>query len=363
MDRQSTLFIVALSLGMWAAGTSVLQYTQWVAQKGYPLTMLTPGMNGAEILQGIRKLHEHYDQIVLIGYPPFIKDVIDEGTKQGMPWDKITIKLLFTGEAVTERSRDYFARSTGMANAYLDALDMYGSADVGLVAHETPLTIYLRRKAAGDSRLLSGLFAADRVPSVNQFNPYSRYFESEQGRLIVTSPSGFPLVRYDTQDLGGILSYGEIEQHMAAAGVDLAKVFEDAGISEKIWKIPVVYLFGRGMFSATIFGIIIYPEYVKYVLDSPRLQGIVTGKFKIATEETEANQQELRLKVELAKDVAPQEEYREKIVRTFAEELPKISTEYNELVLRVGSKAHPVVTLCSFGDPVYFPADVMRKGA
>jgi len=57
---------------------------RYLAQKGYPLTLVTPGNHKAKIFRVVEALGAHFDQVVLAGYPPFLKEVVDSGIAQGV---------------------------------------------------------------------------------------------------------------------------------------------------------------------------------------------------------------------------------------------------------------------------------------
>lgn len=81
--ERSTLAIVCFALGNWAGGLFTTYCCWHLARKGYPLMVATPGNNKAEIFRVVRELAPHFEQTVL-GYPPFVKDVIDAGAAEGI---------------------------------------------------------------------------------------------------------------------------------------------------------------------------------------------------------------------------------------------------------------------------------------
>jgi phenylacetate-CoA ligase len=83
-----TLGVVCFALGSWVGGLYTTFACRHIASKGYPLTLVTPGNNKAEILRAVRTLGPHFRQIVLFGYPPFLKDVIDAGVADGLAWPR-----------------------------------------------------------------------------------------------------------------------------------------------------------------------------------------------------------------------------------------------------------------------------------
>ena len=78
-DERRTLVVVCFPLGSWVGGMYTAAACRHLAAKGYPLTVATPGNNVDEILRVVAELGPFYDQVVLAGYPPFLKIVIDAG--------------------------------------------------------------------------------------------------------------------------------------------------------------------------------------------------------------------------------------------------------------------------------------------
>jgi phenylacetate-CoA ligase len=79
-DERTTLAVVCFALGTWVGGLYTIGCCRALAAKGYPLTVVAPGNNVDEILRVLPELGPHFDQVVLLGYPPFVKGVIDAGT-------------------------------------------------------------------------------------------------------------------------------------------------------------------------------------------------------------------------------------------------------------------------------------------
>ena len=83
--------------------TAIYQATALIAQKGYPITLVTPGLNPTEILRCVRELGPQFEQVVLAGYPPFVKDVLDAGRAAGLDWTPFHIKMIFAGESIADQ--------------------------------------------------------------------------------------------------------------------------------------------------------------------------------------------------------------------------------------------------------------------
>jgi len=76
-DKKRTLAVVCFPLGTWVGGMFTASCCRHLAARGYPLLVVTPGNNKAEILRVVRSLAPLFEQTVLLGYPPFVKDVVD----------------------------------------------------------------------------------------------------------------------------------------------------------------------------------------------------------------------------------------------------------------------------------------------
>ena len=148
--RRSVLVIDGFGMGVWIGGLITYEAFHSIAERGNPVTIITPGSNKKEILEAMRHIARLFDDIVLCGYPPFIKDVIDEGVREGIDWSRYSMKLLFAAEGFSDRFRSYVATKAGIKNVFFDTMNIYGSADLGTMAQESPLTIATRAEAAED---------------------------------------------------------------------------------------------------------------------------------------------------------------------------------------------------------------------
>ncbi len=157
-DRHRTLAVICFALGTWVGGMYSASCCRHLASKGYPITVITPGNNKAEIFRVVRELGPAFEQVVLLGYPPFLKDVIDSGLAEGIAWQQYRIKLVFAGEVFSEEWRSLVGERAGMANPYYDSAALYGTADAGVLGNETPLSIYIRRFLANHPDAARTLF-------------------------------------------------------------------------------------------------------------------------------------------------------------------------------------------------------------
>ena len=65
-----------------------------------------------------------------------------------------------------------------MRDTLTSIVSIYGTADAGVIAVETPLTVALRRWLAARPADAAALFGHERLPSLLQYDPYNRYLET-----------------------------------------------------------------------------------------------------------------------------------------------------------------------------------------
>ena len=75
------------------------------------------------------------------------------------------IKILLAGEAITESWRDHVLNRIGHPGDPGRVCLIYGTAEAGVMGHETALTTDIRRRAATDAVLSLELFGATRLGS------------------------------------------------------------------------------------------------------------------------------------------------------------------------------------------------------
>lgn len=300
IHKKTSLYIDGFAMGAWIGGLFTYQAIRYVAEKGYSLSIITPGTNTPEILKAVKKLAPYYDQIIFGAYPPFAKDTIDAGIAEGINWKDYNIKFVFSAEGFTEKFRDYIADKVGLKNIYLDTLNHYGTVDQGTHSHETPLTILIRRIARDNPEFRKAIFGdIIRVPTLTQYLPELFYFDCKGEDLYCSAFSGLPLVRYDLKDKGGVMSYEEMLEKAKQAGVDLVKEIKKAKISDYVWKLPFVWLYERRDMVVSWYGANIYPEHIREALLHPELQKHVSGRFVMTIEHNDANDPELHIHTEL----------------------------------------------------------------
>lgn len=345
-DRRSTLAVVCFALGNWVGGMYTVAACRALAAEGWPVTVAAPGNDVPEILRVVGELGEHFDQTVLLGYPPFVKNVIDAGRD----WERLDLKLVLAGEVFSEQWRDLVAARAGIADPESGVASLYGTADAGVLGNETALSVRIRRFLAGRPDLATELFGDSRLPTIVQYDPAARLFETApDGTLVFSADGTIPLVRYHLADEGGLLSYQRLMLFCRDNG------FEPGDGP----RMPFVYVFGRSLFTVSYFGANVYPENVTVGLERPGISEWTTGRFVLSSAEDDDRDRYLSVVVELAPGVSPTPERERLAAASIRAELLRLNSEFAHYVPAAAQT--PRVELRPADDPQFFPRGVKHR--
>ncbi|MBE9213588.1 phenylacetate--CoA ligase family protein [Plectonema cf. radiosum LEGE 06105] len=371
-DTKSTLAVVCFALGTWVGGMFTTNCCRYLSSKGYPVTVISPGTNKAEILRVVSELSPNFEQTVLLGYPPFLKDVIDTGIANSIEWQQYNIKFVMAGEVFSEEWRNLVGERVGSQNPCDDFASLYGTADAGVLGNETPLSICIRQFLAKNPETARNLFGESRLPTLVQYDPMNRFFEVipnstdsnsvnlnkgiSRGTLLFSGDNGIPLVRYNILDNGGIITYDAMLEFLAEHGFSPIKALSN---QRGIRNLPFVFVFGRSNFTISYFGANIYPENIKVGLEQPLISDWVTGKFVMQIQEDADKNSFLSVIVELAPQVEASEEKKQTVADSILTQLKRLNSEFANYV--PSEYQTPRVELLPMGESEYFPQGVKHR--
>ncbi len=361
--KKSTLVVVGFGMGVWIGGLLTYEAFRRISEDGHPLSVITPGVNKKEIFHALTRIAPAYDQLILCGYPPFLKDILDDADEHGIDWKRWDMRIVCAAEAFSENFRDYLLKKTHAKDPYRSIMSIYGSAELGTMATETPLTILLRRLALKNEAFYQKLFSeANRLPTLAQYIPELVSFESDEtGRIYATSGSVLPFIRYDIGDNGGVHTFEEVEAICKDNGIDLKAEIKEAGIKDTITQLPFVYLYERADLSTKHYGAIIYPEHVKIGLQHPDLEKQVSGRFTMFTEHDSAHNEYLEINVELQHDIEESEELRQKVTDYIVKSLCASNSEYHNNYTNMRERSIPRIVFWPHEHPKYFHPGIKQK--
>lgn len=363
IQNKSTLYIVGFPMGAWIGGLFTYEALKIISESGrYNLSIITPGIHKKEIIDAVRQLGKNFDQIIIGSYAPFLKDILDEGEEEGLKWRKYDLGFVFSAEGFNEAFRDYVIKKTGIKNSYKGTLNHYGTVDMGTMAHETPLSIMIRREALAEPKLYKTLFQrSDKLPTLAQYNPALFYFEEERGELLCSAYSGLPLVRYALKDSGGIIGFQDAKDNLSELGYSIESMAKKAGIEDTMWNLPFVYVYERNDLSVSFYAFQIYPETIRRALMVKKLHDHLTGKFSMSVDFDDEGQQKLTINVELRPNREESEKLRVKVRTYIVEYLLSESSEYRETHIMYGERVYPEVVFWPYEDKTYFKPGGKQK--
>lgn len=361
-QNKSTLVISGFGLGPWIGGIITYEAFSRVSETNFPLTILTAGTNKKAIFDALNEIGRNFDQLILCGYPPFVKDVLDEGLSNGVTWQDYDMRILCAAEAFSEDFRDHICKMTGIQDPLRGIANIYGTSDLGTMAIETPLSILVRRLALKNPDLYKALFPeVNRVPTLAQFIPSCVSFEEIEGKLFCTSDNALPLVRYDIGDRGGVFSFDQLTQICVEHGVNLAEEMRKSGIDKTVCKIPFVYVYERADLSTKLYGAIIYPEHVKSGLQNESLQKHLTGKFTMLTKHDDNQNEYLEIHLELKPGASENDTVHEEALAKIIASLLERSDEYRYLSGSIQERVIPRLQFWPHAHPEHFQQGVKQK--
>jgi phenylacetate-CoA ligase len=356
-DSIPTLLVVCFSMGIWIAGSYTTLGGIAANRKGLKMNIITPALDVDDALAVIKRLHKNYEQLILAGYPPFLKDLVDKGAEEGLDWTKLKIGYTPAGEVIGEELRDYFLKR---GTAYKDPskiTSIYGTVDAGIVAYETPLSVMLRRQVYKQN-LQENYFGRQVLPTLAQYDPRRRYIEVIDGSIVFTAYTGIPLVRYNIKDLGGTVTRLE---DIVPDDYEFQKSIVKAGLDIKTWARPFIYVHGRSDFTASLYAVLIYPENIKKALFKEEVTHHITGRFVMSIKYKKKLDQYLEILVELRSGQKASKETQSLVLNTVMETLDGDNFEYRKLKKSIGNRAVPKIILKPHNDPQHFPRHLNKQ--
>lgn len=361
VDKHTTLYINSFPMGVWIGGIFTYAAIRKVAEKKkYPLSIINPGIHKQEVIKAIKRFQGEFDQIIIGGYGPFVKDIIDDGIVAGIDWKKISLGFIFSAEGFSEDFRNFITNKTGV-HLLLGTLNHYGTVDLGTMSYETPLAIALRRTALLHPALQKSLFGVDgKLPTLTQYIPELFFFEEQNGALFCSARSGLPLFRYDLKDRGNVFTYAQAVARGSEVGVDIVTQVKKMGIPKSaLWELPFVQVFERSDFSVSFYAFQIYPEVIRRALE--KIKKSITGKFSMHSTFSKSAKPTLIIRIELRPNTKQDARLLKDIQTVIVNQLLKESSEYRETFKEKGATIKPSIVLLPYEDPQYFRPGTKQK--
>lgn len=361
IGNKSTLLVNCFSMGNYVAGVYVYTSAHLVAQKGYPLTIVSPGVNYQDTFNILTKTIDQYDQVVLCGYPPFLRDIIELGSKHHIAWKKHHVKFFFASEFFSESWRDNTLLLAGNTSPLIDSTNIYGTADSAIFTFETPTSILVRKLAVNKPGVQNDLFESNLTPTFVQYQPLLTYFEQTNNELAITSNSGLPLIRYNLKDQGKIITHKKLTNVLESHNINLSDEQEKTQIKQTFENLPFLAVTNRTDGAVSFYAITIFPEYIRSGLEVNALRKKVSGKFSLISQTNTAHEPTLIVHVELKQHVRINNALQQEVAQSIIQYLRTRCAEYSFLEKAIKERAIPQIILHHKGQSRFFKIGTKQK--
>lgn len=225
IDQRRTLILVCLAFGTWIGGMQLASASRLLAAQGrHPITVATPGLNIGEAIEIYARFGHGYDQVLWLTNVSNVQLVSALLQRRGLHPPPGQMSFAVVGEYYSETFREWVAERFGHPQDDPFCIwTGYGSADTGGLGVETRESVTLRKFLHRTPDVCRRLFDSEAAPMILAPAP-DALIETIEGNIVCTKDQLIPLVRYDTQDAGGVIT----RDQMRAAGVPDALCMDSA---------------------------------------------------------------------------------------------------------------------------------------
>lgn len=339
ISSRKTLIINGFILGSWVTGITFNEF----ASSHCPI--INVGPNCQEIIQTIRDVGHQFEQILITGYPPFIKELVDYGNSTGFPWKKYKMNFAAGGEDFPESWRDYIRGKSGA----LKIRSGFGASDIGILGGvETDTTVAIRRLADKDHRIKKELFGdVEDTPMLFQYPTNLFIHANDKKELVFTTilPEAVqPVIKYNLKDSGGVITHKEMQEKL-----------HKLKIKQKIkLPLPFLYIIGRSDGPVNFHAFLVYPEnIVNCIYKDKKIAKVSTGNFRLKKGLAKNHEPILIIELQLKKNAKKTVSMEKEFSKSFAATLKKVNGGYEATANRIGKKAFPKIKIYKFNDYPY----------
>lgn len=342
IDKQKTLFLNTFALGIWTTGVKMVKILSTLSEsKKYKFTSVNIGTNINDTIEIIKYFSSYFDQVIIAGYPPFVKEVVEVAFESGIFCKTTKMGLVLGGEGFTENFRLYLEKiSENYGISKPQIYSAYGTADTGIdIGYEQDITIAFRRLLLKNKELARKVLGNhSHIPHFFQYNPTNVYIEiNEKNELLFTSHGGIPLIRYNIHDQGGVIKINEIIDYLSINS-SRKKIIE----KYQPLMLPCVYVFGRSDGTIILDGANIYIEQIKHVLLKSRYNEYFTGSFYTQYIYDKKINKRLEIKIQMRRNI--NKKIPESFEKFFIKDLSSINSEFANAVRSNKNKVVPLLT-------------------
>ncbi len=328
-ENQDYLVISAWSTGPWATG---IKFCELMEKVSLVKNTATDPKDIVDTLKMFGKNH-HY---LLSGYPPFIKNLLDEQEKE-INWKDYHIDIITGGEGVP-LEWVYYVKKKLRSGAKI--VSSYGASDVDIgVGFETPLCFFIRELASRNGKLCLELFGQTELPMLFQYNPLMHYIQpivNQEGKpefeiTLLDDSTILPKVKYNLHDEGKKFRFNEmmniLEKHEPRF-MDKFTAAEHHSVD--ILNLPFLCIFGRSDGTLSFDGANVFPDQIQGgILKDKELSKII-NRFKFEKKYDKKHTVEFHVLMELKKGYTVNSKIKNKLARNILKHLQDVNPDFRE---------------------------------
>lgn len=352
-ENKSCLVVICLGLGSWVSGLQ----THWaLRQAGIEnngaFSVATPGIDFDSTIRFITELGPYYDKIFLISYPGMVRTLFESAAQRGITLEDYNIRLGLVGDNFPETWRGYMEKKLRIDpdKEPMGIWGGYGSADIGGVGIESPLSIAIRKAAMENAAFKEEVFGKHGdMPFLCRYNPAAIFVECAEGELIFSKMKAVPLLRYRISDSGGIIRFSEMLSLLERHSIPIESMPSDELLYPA--PLPFIFTYGKSHGDIVLSGVNIYSSHIREMISDKKWSSFLTGRFLMGKYHTEDFGEIFSIHVELVSGIRTVDIDRMELSREFQAHLRVISSEYNALCSMTESPEEylPEVTALPFG--------------
>ncbi len=330
ISKKKTLIINSFILGSWVTGITFNDFAS------AHCTVINIGPDPEEIFQTIDDVGHQFDQVLITGYPPFMKELVEYAQTIRFDWKKYQVGVIVGGEAFSESWRDYIQQKAHLTKVRSG----FGASDIGILGGlETDDTVFIRRLADKNPKIKKALFGdVEGTPMLFQYPLDLFVYTNEKSELIfstVLPETVQPVLNYNLEDMGGVLSYHEMQKRLRPFGIR----------REFALPLPFLFIVGRNTGPVKFHAFLIYPENIEDCMyKNKAIAHAVTANFKISAG-TKNYTPLLKIDFQLKKGIRKTQSMNKAFTALCTSTLQQVNQGYRSIYQRLGKKAVPHVTI------------------
>lgn len=352
------IFINAFALGPWATGITVSKLALKRA------IMFSTGPDKEKILNILQQFNpETYPGLkyFIAGYPPFMKDLIEEAIKNNIDIDKYQLTAIVGGEEISDGVRQHAMGVDREGNkvrpGFYRIFSTYGASDLDInIGYETDFILALRAACRMNLKFAKELFGENEtIPMIFNFDPLNYFIETDKNNnLIFTCGRDdrlSPRIRYNLQDQGKVTLVSDVLTCAQKHHVYLP---------EPRTHLPLLFVWGRDN-TINYRGSKVHASQLEEAISyTPGLTEIQNFAFN-SYQKDALTQVEIWLELKKGVDIGPFLENRSELTKQLMYSLTDINQDFKFQIQNAPKDALPTIKFFTFGQSPMSNQDPQRK--